>query len=176
MIDTEFYDRGRNHPVELISLGIASADGRTYYAVNKAFKWHEADPWLRENVLPVLHDPRQKGKVTPLKSIDTIREDVVKYIGQGTSPQFWGYFADWDWLLFCGLFGGMLKVPANFPQLCLDLKQEIMRLRIPRMALQPQVTPEHNALNDAEWQLKVLEEVALREERMTGMPSWFTRK
>lgn len=38
-------------------------------------------------------------------------------------PQFYAYFADYDWVVFCWLFGRMLDLPKNFPYYCRDLKQ-----------------------------------------------------
>lgn len=37
--------------------------------------------------------------------------------------EFYGYYADYDWVLFCSLFGRMVSLPANFPMYCKDLKQ-----------------------------------------------------
>lgn len=42
------------------------------------------------------------------------------YVAQ---PTFWGYFADYDWVLFCSLWGTMMDLPAGFPMYCRDLKQ-----------------------------------------------------
>lgn len=42
-----------------------------------------------------------------------------------TKPVFWGYFADYDWVLFCSLWGTMMSLPAGFPMYCRDLKQEL---------------------------------------------------
>lgn len=37
--------------------------------------------------------------------------------------QFFGYYADYDWVLFCSLFGRMIDLPKGFPMYCRDLKQ-----------------------------------------------------
>lgn len=42
-------------------------------------------------------------------------------------PQFYGYFADYDWVVFCWLFGKMINLPKGFPMYCNDLKQEMDR-------------------------------------------------
>lgn len=36
---------------------------------------------------------------------------------------FYAYYADYDWVLFCSLFGRMIDLPMGFPQYCRDLKQ-----------------------------------------------------
>lgn len=38
-------------------------------------------------------------------------------------PEFYGYFSDYDWVLFCSLFGRMIDLPKGFPYYCIDLKQ-----------------------------------------------------
>lgn len=38
-------------------------------------------------------------------------------------PEFYAYFADYDWVAFCWLFGKMMDLPKGFPMYCKDLKQ-----------------------------------------------------
>lgn len=38
-------------------------------------------------------------------------------------PSFYGYYADYDWVAFCWLFGKMIDLPEGFPKYCRDLKQ-----------------------------------------------------
>lgn len=40
-------------------------------------------------------------------------------------PQFYGYYSDYDWVLFCSLFGTMMQLPKGFPMYCRDLKQTL---------------------------------------------------
>lgn len=40
-------------------------------------------------------------------------------------PKFYGYYSDYDWVLFCSLFGKMMDLPKGFPMYCLDLKQSL---------------------------------------------------
>lgn len=37
--------------------------------------------------------------------------------------QFYAYYADYDWVVFCSLFGTMMNLPKGFPMYCRDLKQ-----------------------------------------------------
>ena len=41
---------------------------------------------------------------------------------QAENVQFYGYFADYDWVAFCWLFGKMIDLPKGFPMYCKDLK------------------------------------------------------
>ena len=38
---------------------------------------------------------------------------------------FYGYYSDYDWVVFCWLFGKMIDLPNGFPMYCIDLKQEL---------------------------------------------------
>lgn len=77
-----------------------------------------------------------------------MREQIIKFVGNSL-PQFWGYFADYDWVLFTGIFGGMLKMPPGWPQLCLDIKQSAIERGT--ILLPMQTSTKHHALNDAIW-------------------------
>lgn len=195
-IDTEFLEGqqkkvfGKTKPtIDLISIGIVSEDGRSYYAISKDFNlkeaWNRWQPrtgqgdrnnllpreyWLRENVLqPIyqqlfamyikrLDDYVQKNVAHIRKPVvdftyrnfkwllkrfgktnKQIGEEVVKIIESGnhvncnTSQlvndkthepvEFYAYFADYDWVVFCWLFGNMNSLPKGFPYYCRDLKQ-----------------------------------------------------
>lgn len=37
-------------------------------------------------------------------------------------PEFFAYYADYDWVVFCWLFGTMNDLPKGFPMYCRDLK------------------------------------------------------
>lgn len=43
------------------------------------------------------------------------------------TPEFYAYYADYDWVVFCWLFGRMIDLPKGFPMYCKDLKQELDR-------------------------------------------------
>lgn len=40
-----------------------------------------------------------------------------------TPIEFYAYYADYDWVVFCWLFGKMIDLPKGFPMYCKDLKQ-----------------------------------------------------
>jgi len=115
-----------------------------------------------------------------IKSIFTA--DKVKHTGvfPNTFPkdvQFCGYYADYDWVTFCWLFGKMMDLPKGFPMYCIDIKQymdlvaktkryiktteersleECLR-EITNSPNYPKQTNEHNALADARWNKKLYE-------------------
>jgi hypothetical protein len=113
------------------------------------------------------------------------------------APEFYAYYADYDWVAFCSLFGSMIQLPKGFPMYCKDLKQtldeKVNRLdwlylrdtwsnknmsiytigkgdqqekdrpatfdeklnRLKELNEYPKQENEHNALEDAKWNMKL---------------------
>lgn len=139
-LDTEFLERGPEHPVQLISIGLVSAAGdREYYAVC-ADGWHVADcsEWLCNNVLPHLGPG-------PAKMREVIAAEIREFVGK--NPRFYGYFADYDWVLLCQLYGRMIDLPKGWPMWCYDIKQLAFDMGNPPLPKQTSIV--HNALADA---------------------------
>ena len=126
-----------------------------------------------------------KGKINERK--DGFREfvyskdDVNKekplpaygYFENRSNPEFYGYYCDYDWVVFCWLFGKMIDLPKGFPMFAFDLKQTLDEKALNwkgnlQQTLQiycddfdskldaiksckdyPKQTNEHNALSDA---------------------------
>lgn len=88
--------------------------------VNPGFEWKEGpydDANLQsDTVLDAIF------KVHNMKGIQTesgLHKSIVFY----AHPEFYAYYADYDWVLFCSLFGTMMDLPKCFPMYCRDLKQ-----------------------------------------------------
>ena len=147
-LDTEFYEDGRT--IDLISIGIACEDGRRFYAINEDAELHRVSDWVRTNVLPQLPsfvDSKWMRRTT-------IREAVRAFTSYGSEkPEFWAYYADYDWVVLCQLFGTMMDLPAYMPKFCMDLKQLAVSKGNPE--LPKQESGEHNALEDACWNMRV---------------------
>lgn len=140
-LDTEFIESGRTKPVQLISIGIVAEDGREFYAVSSEFNPDDANEWVKENVLSQI-------RLDTRTSIDAIRKYLLDFIGTA-KPQFWGYYADYDWVGFAQIFGTMIDLPKGWPMYCNDIKQLAVSLGDPK--LPEQGKGEHNALTDARW-------------------------
>lgn len=139
-LDTEFIEDG--HTIDLISIGIVCDDGRRYYAESSDADLSKANRWVQENVLPHL-----RGNPVPRAKI---ANDVVAFVQVGEGkPEFWGYYADYDWVVLCQLFGTMLDLPDRWPMFCMDIKQLAVSLGDPRLPEQGE--EEHHALADAWW-------------------------
>ena len=142
-IDTEFIESGPSKPIQLISIGIVAEDGREFYAVSSEFREEDASEWVKENVLPYL------GDETSPDSLDTLGYRIERFVHGGGTPEFWGWYSDYDWVVFCQIFGRMIDLPKGFPMYCKDIKQLCDDLGNPELPKQEK--GEHNALSDANW-------------------------
>lgn len=85
-------------------------------------------------------------------------------------PEFYGYYADYDWVVFCWLFGKMIDLPKGFPMYCRDLKQMMDDNGLTKEWKQkecPDPVGEHNALIDAKWNFDLYKKICqIRRERI----------
>lgn len=188
-------DHQKRPTIDLISIGIVAEDGREFYRVNNQFAINPAcgNGWLMVNVIQPLcveidpeteWDERQhtntntvydvitqnRAKSDLVKSNYYIKRDILEFIGGDKNPEFYAYYADYDWVVFCWLFGRMIDLPKGFPMYCRDLKQMVdgmfmhqenaysgmSRLDawlqdIKTLPGYPTQENEHNALDDAKW-------------------------
>jgi len=146
-IDTEFYEKPGS--IELISFGIVSEDGRAlYFETPESRDLCKSDTWLTDNVLPHL-----QGVEAQLTRAEQ-REAIRNFIWHDKAPEFYGYYADYDWVVFCWIFGRMIDLPKHFPMYCIDLKQELDRLDL---SIPDSMKPVgvHNALIDAHYHKRI---------------------
>ena len=144
-LDTEFIERGPKYPVTLISIGIVDDRGGKFYAVSSDFSEEDCSEWVKANVLPYLGDtPR-----LPLCDIAILVREWVDVQCEGSKLEFWGYYADYDWVVTAQLFGTMMDLPKGWPKFCRDLKQLSCDVGSPKHP--PDPAGEHNALVDARW-------------------------
>ena len=158
-LDTEFIEAPNT--IDLISIGIKCKDGRTFYAESTCFDERKANQWVKENVISnllwygnpnseyasTLNTDTSQEKTEVFGTLDVIRDKVIDFVGDDT-PEFWGYYADYDWVVFCWLFGKMIDLPKKFPMYCRDLKQLADDIGKPKFTAPK---GEHNALVDAIW-------------------------
>ena len=138
--DTEFTEDGRT--IDLISIGLVRIDGAELYLESAEADLSRAGQWVQDNVLVHLTG-------------DTVsRADMAEQIRRfvGPDPEFWAYYADYDWVALCQLYGTMLDLPVGWPKFCMDIKQRAVDLGDP--PLPKQDSTEHHALADARWNLE----------------------
>lgn len=137
--DTEFIEDGKT--IDLVSIGMVREDGAEYYAISSEFDADKASDWVREHVIAQL-EPEQERR-----SRAAIASGVRSFAG--AAPEFWAYYADYDWVVLCQLFGTMMDLPPGWPMYCRDIQQERDRLSVADLPLQADGA--HNALADARW-------------------------
>lgn len=177
-IDTEFIEGfhkplfgKKRHFIDLISIGIVCEDGREYYAISTNFNPKDADNWVKENVIAKLgarhadqfDSPRIRSEAARWKPQAIIAREVLDFFGCWRDQHFYrapegievyGYYANYDWVLFCSLFGRMIDLPKGMPMYCRDLKQMMDEKGFDKNWKEkncPDPTGIHNALEDAKW-------------------------
>ncbi len=121
--DTEF--TGLQKDTSLISLGMVSEDGHTFYAEFTDYHRHQINDWHKDNVLTHL----SLRHYTPHFSHISVPEKWVRakgprnYIGNcitnyfrliGQPVELWADCCAYDWVLFCDIFGSALHIPSEF--------------------------------------------------------------
>lgn len=179
-IDTEFIEGfhkprfgKRRHFIDLISIGVYREDGEWLDLLSSEYNFNDASEWVKENVVSKIYtqtvhgDNRNRYAVSNFhksygNTNDEIRLACLKFFGCWRDQHFWrapegidvyGYYSDYDWVLFCSLFGRMIDLPKGFPMYCKDLKQTLDEtgLHLKEHSEYPKQINEHNALADAKW-------------------------
>ena len=152
--DTEFIENGKT--IDLISIGIVCSDGREYYAISTEFNAKKASQWVKDNVLSQLPPKNWTDQTSPrlrneaiahYRTRHKIKREILDFIGDDV-PEFWAYYADYDHVALCQLFGTMMNLPKNWPMYTKDIKQLCDDLGNPNL---PGQVGGHNALDDAKW-------------------------
>jgi 3'-5' exoribonuclease-like protein len=158
--DTEFIENGST--IDLISIGMVCDDGREFYLQNMDCQFDNASEWVQANVFPALIDfdcgdllATWKDRTTVWMPHDRIGNALLGFVegGNNSKAEFWGYYADYDHVALCQLFGTMMDLPKGFPMYTRDLKQWCDQLGNPK--LPEQGKGEHHALADARWNKRV---------------------
>ena len=190
-IDTEFHEYQKSvkilgitikkvWTIDLISIGIVSEDSREYYAINRGFDMKHAkkNEWLKVHVLDELppkqplYPPHGSPRIyqesmrwLPMKQIAS---EIVDFVNNnrrfGEPIEFYGYYADYDWVVFCWIFGKMMDLPKGFPMYCKDLKQMMDDNGLDKDWKRrhcPDPEGEHNALVDAKWNKELYDKINL---------------
>ncbi|MCW2598192.1 MAG: hypothetical protein JWM02_21 [Frankiales bacterium] len=136
-LDLEFGDTAS--VLTLVSIGVVAEDGREYYAVSSDFDPLAVHPWVRANVLP------QLPPASTWKPRSVIAAELVEFFGD--DPVWWAWFAGYDHVALCQLWGDMPSLPRHFPRFTLDVRQLWEHLGRPPLPVQ--MTGLHDALEDA---------------------------
>lgn len=146
--DTEFLEDGTT--IMPISLGMVRQDGvELYFEFDFDEQKVQQHPWISKNVLPHLTWSRDQ-RLSRAQAAKTL----LDFVGDDQRPEFWAYFADYDWVLLCQIFGTMMDLPSQFPKFCLDVQQLWHCLGQPNGVKPEDPHNLHNALADAKWTME----------------------
>jgi len=116
-LDTEF--TGLHKRSTLISLALYFDESTYFYAEFNDYSKHQVTPWIQENVISKLQIQQnflysKDGEQVNLKGNKSqIKKSLRLWLAQFGSIEIWADVLAYDWVLFCGLFGGALVVPSN---------------------------------------------------------------
>lgn len=160
--DAEF--TGLKQKTKLISIGLISEDGRTFYAEFIGYDEREINDWLRDNVIANLRFENIRFEVNPALDYEhhamkgyegTVMTSLNDWLSQFDTCEMWSDCLAYDWVLFCELFGGAFNIPQNVYYIPFDLST-VLKIK----GVDPDVNREefsgleagkrkHNALWDA---------------------------
>jgi hypothetical protein len=170
-LDTEFIEYPGH--IELISIGIVGENKTEYYGVNQDADLSKASEWVRKNVLEKMPEYNKEtntltNHTANCKPIHLIKDEILGYTYQKGKKinkcEFYGYYSDYDWVVFCWIFGTMMDLPKGYPMFCLDLKQTMYEKGLTpewKNKYCPDPDNQHNALADAKWNKKLYEQIQL---------------
>lgn len=122
--DTEF--TGLHADSTLISIGMVSETGGTFYAEFTDYDQDQVNPWIQENVISKLHlTGNEKGddlhNLQILGTTEQIRDAICVWLEQFGEVEMWSDCLAYDWVLFCGLWDNALSVPSYIYYIPFDI-------------------------------------------------------
>lgn len=129
--DTEF--TGLRKDTNLISIGLISEDGRTFYAELSDFNGCNCDDWIRRNVVSNLHIMKIKqGTDEYIPNYhygdkEDIKFALCNWFQQFSIVELVSDVCHYDMVLLIDLFGDAFSLPKNVCPSCYDINQDIAR-------------------------------------------------
>jgi hypothetical protein len=170
--DTEF--TGLHQKTTLISIGIVSAEGKSFYAELTDYDETQLDEWLQENIIDnlILTDKGMKPGSTLVQYDNEkmesatnyygdragLKEELEKWFAEFEDVEIWSDCLSYDWVLFNEIFGHAFNIPKNIFYIPFDICTSFRGLGIdPDVNREeyafykdvPKDAKKHNALWDA---------------------------
>jgi hypothetical protein len=165
--DTEFFEMGRGHSIDMISIGAVREDDEEFYAISDSLHTilrANKNKWMRDNVLPYL--PLRQNFMGHLvwdedhpdfkyvKSIEEIAQAWKEYVlvpprFPFDRPELWAYYGAYDHVVMAQMYGKMINLPKGMPMYTMDIQQRWHNEGKPE--LPKQIDGEHKAIDDARW-------------------------
>lgn len=134
--DTEF--TGLHQKTTLISIGLISECGETFYAEFLDFDEAQINDWLRDNVLKNMqylwhrnNEPKEMIRYNPngndLEKVEvfgktvTIKKALEEWLAQFEEIEIWSDCLSYDWVLFNQIFGHAFNIPKNVYYIPFDI-------------------------------------------------------
>ena len=127
--DTEFTGLHKN--TSLISIGLISEDGKTFYAENVDYDKSQVDDWIKEHLIANTSYLKESGNMDTastslsnfyhVEGIGGIRADLRDWFNQFDSVEMWSDCLAYDWVLFNDIFGHAFNIPKNIYYIPFDI-------------------------------------------------------
>jgi hypothetical protein len=134
-LDTEFTGLHKN--TTLISIGLVSECGKTFYAEFNDYNYAQVDDWIEDNVLnnllykgiyQILEGTKQN--VSYKSGKPNIKEKLEEWLAQFKEVEIWSDCLAYDWVLFCDIFGNAFNIPENIYYIPFDICTSFKELGI----------------------------------------------
>ena len=128
-MDSEF--TGLHQNTTLISIGLISECGKTFYAEFNDYSKEQTDDWLQKNVIDKLYLNIQEGgaeyssggreDIKVYGNTDIVKTRLEEWLSQFGDVEMWSDLYAYDWMLFNQIWGHAFNIPKNVYYIPLDL-------------------------------------------------------
>lgn len=132
--DTEF--TGLHKDTTLISIGLVTENGDTFYAEFNDYDKTQCNDWIQENVINNLYGEERIKELRKTEynayvygNKNEITEELKLWLDlfKGEEIQFVSDVCHYDFVLLIDLFGSAFDLPKNINPACYDVNQDIAR-------------------------------------------------
>lgn len=126
--DTEF--TGLHRYTTLISIGLVTEHGDTFYAELSDYDKTQVDNWLRKNVIANLvggHDNLYKENYKVYGNKSYVSQHLNEWLSNFEDIELVSDVCHYDMVLFIDLFGTAFDLPKNVNPACHDINQDIAK-------------------------------------------------
>ena len=123
-LDTEF--TGLHQNTTLISIGLISETGETFYAELTDYDKTQIDDWLQENVISNLFLSEYDNaaiitKWTLKSNTESVRYALDNWFKQFDEVEIWSDCLSYDWVLFNQIWGHAFSIPKSIYYIPFDI-------------------------------------------------------
>ena len=127
---------GLHQKTTLISIGLISECGKTFYAELTDYNKGQVDDWLEKNVIDklCLEKPqgteearinyrtfKKDGCMTYCGGMANLKHTLTDWFAQFEQVEMWSDCLSYDWVLFNSIFGDAFSIPKNVYYIPFDL-------------------------------------------------------